>query len=257
MTQPLEREGSLSFSLAELSRLEGDRLREQEERERRLRAVREERESHARREMQRREEEEALAQEEQRLEQERRAAEAAARNDALHEAVLLRAKAEADAAARARLDEVDHRHVEALARIRESEGASDWKRIAAISWTLSALACVTALVAIFLVVRPDAARRVAVAEATAAVHSEELRGARARQVEGEEKFRDLTQRLEEETRRARDLAIALDVAHAALASRPKGPRGPVTAPPPSNPPAGPFGTNCPPGSLDPLCGFSK
>ena len=256
MTQPLEREGSLSFSLAELSRLEGDRLRDQEERERRARAARAEAESHATRQKLQREDEEARAREAQRLEEQRRAREEAARLGAIHQAASVRAKAEAELEARTKLDELEHRHVEALARIRESEDASDWKRVAAASWALAAAVCAAAIVFVFAIVRPDAARRVAITESGAAAQAEELRTVRATGLEAGRKAQALGARLEEETRHASELAIALDVARAAVAHPPKGPRGPVVVAPPA-PPSGPFGTNCPPGSRDPLCGLSK
>src|ERR1700722_402035 len=105
MMGPHEREGSLSFSLAELSRLEGERLREQEERARRLRAAQAEVESVARRQRQKSEEEAARALAEQRVEQHRRSVENAARLDAMHQAALLRAKTEAEAGARSQLEE--------------------------------------------------------------------------------------------------------------------------------------------------------
>jgi hypothetical protein len=256
MAQPHQREGSLSFSLSELARLESERQREQEERERRLRAARAEAESHANRLKRQREEDEARARAEKLREEQTRNAEEAARLRAMQEAALVRAKTEADADARAKLDELEHRHVEALARIRESEGVSDWKRIAAMAWAFAAVACVAAVVVVFAVVRPDAARRVAIAEAEAAGKTEELRTVRAREEEGERKNRALGVRLDEETRRASELSIALDAARAANVRPPKGTRGPVAAPP-SAPPSGPFGTNCPPGSMDPLCGLSK
>jgi hypothetical protein len=257
MMGPHEREGSLSFSLAELSRLEGERLREQEERGRRLRAAQAEAESLARRQRQEREAEESRALEEQRVEQHRRSVENAARLDAMHQAALLRAKTEAEAGARTALEELEHRHVEALARIREVEGVSEWKRIAAASWAFAGVSCLAALVVVLAIVRPDAARRVAPAEAGAAAQSEELRGTREREADGESRLRALGVRLDEETRHSRDLAIALDAQRAA-ALRPKGPRGTPGVPThPPVPPSGPFGTNCPPGSMDPLCGLSK
>lgn len=150
----------------------------------------------------------------------------------------------------------EHEHVEALARIRESEGVSDWKRIAAASWALAAAGCVAALVFVFAVVRPDAARRIAVAESSAAALSEELRNVRARAADAEHKVQALGTRLDEETRRSAELAIALDAARATTTHAPKPPRGPV-APPPQPTPSGPFGTNCPPGSRDPLCGLTR
>ena len=256
MTQPLEREGSLSFSLAELSRLEGERLREQEEREQRARVARAEVESHAKRQKQEHEEREARAREAQRLEEQRRASEEAARFGAKHQAAAVRARAEAEAEARAKLEEVEHRHVEALARICENEDASDWKRVAAASWALAAAVCAAAIVFVFAIVRPDAARRLAMAESGAAAQAEELRTVKAREQEGERKLQALGVKLDEDTRRTSELVIALDAARAAVAHPPKGPKGPVVVAPPA-PPSGPFGTNCPPGSRDPLCGFSK
>jgi colicin import membrane protein len=258
MTQPLEREGSLSFSLAELSRLEGERQREQAERERRVRAARAEAESHAQRARRQREEQEARALEEQRLEEQRKAAEDAARLEAAHQAALVRAKTEAETEARAKLEELEHRHVEALARIRESEGVSDLKRVAMASWAFASVVCVAALVVVFAIVRPDAERRVAIAEGQAASQSEELRAAKAREQEGERRLRELGVKLDEPTRRASELSSALESARTATVAHLKAPKGPTApAPPPPPPPSGPFGTNCPPGSMDPLCGLGK
>jgi hypothetical protein len=256
MAQPHQREGSLSFSLSELARLESERQREQEERERRLRAARAEAESHAARLKRQREQDETRAREGELREQQRKSAEEAARLRAMEEATLVRAKTEADADARAKLEELEHRHVEALARIRESEGVAEWKRIAAMAWAFAGVACVAAVVVIFAVIRPEAARRVAMAEIEAAGKTEELRTVRAREEEGERKNRALGVRLDEETRRAGELSVALEAARAAAVRPPKGPRGPVASPPPA-PPSGPFGANCPPGSMDPLCGLSK
>jgi hypothetical protein len=157
----------------------------------------------------------------------------------------------------AELSRLEHRHVGALARIHEAEGVSEWKVIAAASWAFAGVSCLAAFVVVLAIVRPDAARRVATAEAEAAAQSEELRGAHAREADGESRLRALGVRLDEETRHSRELAIALDAERAA-AAHPKGPRGTAGVPThPPVPPSGPFGTNCPPGSMDPLCGLSK
>jgi hypothetical protein len=257
MTQRLPREGSLAFSLAELSRLEDERQAIEREREARLVAASLEADREATRRRLAREAEEARIREELLREEEERAGEQKARLSAIEQAEVVRAKALAEAEASTRLAAEEHRHAEALAALSTLESIRTWKRVAMVSWVL----CLTLLAVLagveFGVLRPESQRRVAAAEAGREAASGELRAVRGDLEEQRRAAQDLSGRLAEANLRAEASAKSLDairveLAHSNVPSVPGHPGGH-----PSTPHTGPFSNDCPPGSLDPLCGLTR
>jgi hypothetical protein len=251
MPESLVREGSLSFSLAELSRLEDERLR-------RLRRAREEAEEQAIREKTALEEQKARATDAARQHEEEKSREALSRLRALESAEIARARAIAEGETRARLAQEAHRHAEALAGDSAVLDLHLWKRTAVASWIVSASVLVASILLQWLVFRPDARRVAAAGEAAVVSKSAELREARQGLEEKGRAIDDLRLRLDDQTRQVASLVRSLDAARLEIAS-PHPPRGPGRPPQIAPPPAHvvPFATDCPAGSRDPLCGLSR
>jgi hypothetical protein len=257
MTQRMEREGSLTFSLAELSRLEDQRLRSERERQAGLVKAEALAAEEAARKKQEREAEDVRIREDARRSREREAREDEARQSARREAEALRAKALAEGETQARLALSAQQHEEALARIAAQGGGRTWRRLALASCAGSAAVIAIALVVELLVLRPEAKRHLAAAEGDAIAKSEEVRQARE-SVEQERSVEEaLRVALDERTRASAALGKSLDSALAEIehlkaphGSGPPRSRNPTEAPHP-----GPFSNDCPPGSRDPLCGL--
>jgi membrane protein involved in colicin uptake len=257
MQPPVQREGSLTFSLAELTRLETERQRDEESRARELQAARVATEQEATRKRLEKESLEARAREQQRRDEERMAAEREARLRAVEAGELLRAKTEADLAARAKAETEAHRHAEALAQLRAGEQAWKWKVFVAASWGATLAVTAIFLFVDFGIVRPESARRVAAAEAATERQSVDLRAARDQKRDAERTAEGLRGDLAEQKRAAERLQAELDRTQAEIVRL----RG---AAPSSGHPTqhrapnagGPFSTACPPDSRDPLCGLT-
>jgi hypothetical protein len=256
MTQRLVREGSLAFSLAELSRLEDERQALERQRDERLAAERLEADRDARQRLLAGEEEEARLRDAAKREEEARAREEKARLSAIEHAEVLRAKTLAEAEASARFAAEEHRHAEALASIRAVEDLRKWKRHAMLSWGLCGIVVVAGAGLEFGMVRPESSRRVAAVEAARDAMTFELRGVRSRLEEERQAADDSRGRLAEQTRRADALAKSLEAAQAALpptkTPAPAGHMSGVSHPSVTH--MGAFSNDCL-GSRDPLCGL--
>jgi hypothetical protein len=260
MTEGLVREGSLTFSLSELSRLEGERLRGEREKEAGVRQARALADAEATRKNREREAEEARAREEARQKADREAREEATRHAAIQLAEVERARALAEGEHRALLAKEARQHELRLAAIASRGGAKTWRRVAMSSWALAAALGVCLFVEL-LVARPQATRRVVAAELETVAKSEESRRGRESLEQTRGVIDDLRQKLDEQARIAAVQGKNLDAALAELQHL-KAPRGGIRTPSPTAPTAptthtGPFSNDCPPGSRDPLCGLGR
>jgi hypothetical protein len=259
MTQRMEREGSLAFSLAELSKLEDERLSIAREREARLLAASLEAEREAARQRQAREAAEARVRAEALQREEERRREERVRLSAIAHAEIVRATTLAEAEASVRRASEEHRHAQALASLATLAGVRRWKRAALASWVTCGAVLAGCIGVELGVLRPEAQRRVAAAEAGLEMKSKELRAIHDEVEEEGRAVADLRGRAAEATLRSDALAKSLDAARAEIARlqtpRTSGHPPSGSATPSTHP--GPFSSDCPPGSHDPLCGLPK
>ncbi len=139
-TMPRETtETSVSFSLAELARLERDRQRDEEQRRARAREARAAEERKADAERQRAEERRAIAESEARRQRERETAETSALTEARARAVVEVARIEAEAKTRLEAANAQRTHELAMLRVRAEKGLqrTHWALAAALGLTCS------------------------------------------------------------------------------------------------------------------------
>ncbi len=248
-------EGSVTFSLLELGRLEEQRVREErDEAARRLRA-----DNEARVAAERRAEEERAVQERQQSDalraEERLAREEAARVDAMKLAILEKARKEAEDRARADDRDRQHRRDVELSAIARRGVETRLRRIAVAEGIALVAVLVVASVGYGAGIAPRTERRVAAAGAEVAQRDQTIAGLRAQIAAQEQALGAARTDLEAGATRAAALSADLEQGHRDLDKARKGcfvPL-PVVAPVIHHGPETGFSTRCDPGSRDPLC----
>ncbi len=210
-------EGSVSFSLKELSRLEDERVAFERDEARRRREELERAAAEETRRLEAAADARARQEEERLRDHERQMKEEAARHEGMKRALVERERVAAEQAGREAEVTRLRAHELELARMRR-EGSGSAK----VAWSIAAvsvLALVGSTIAYAAVLRPDADRRLTAARADAAVQAELV-------ARTEREFRQLAVRvdalgaqLQSEGARARDLERELADAHKKLTER--------------------------------------
>ena len=242
-------EGSVSFSLKELTRLEDERVaferaevrRRQDERERaRFEEARRAAEA---------EEQRAREEEERHRDEDRRAREEAARLDGMKRGLIERERAQAELAARESEMARVRAHELELARLRDAGGGLKVVSAWAIA-ALSTLALVGTSIAYVAVLRPDAERHVAEAKGEARQRGELVDRTAAQVSELGKRVDGLRSELQASQEHAKNLQAQLDDAQRKLGDR-RG-SGAATSPIPHRPAATP---TRPTGLIDGPCKY--
>jgi colicin import membrane protein len=246
-------EGSVTFSLLELGRLEEQRLREEREaeaaRRRQEQEARDEAERRAARELEDRETREAEA----RRSEERREREEAARVEAIKAAIVEKARKEADARAIAEEREQQHRREVELTSVARGHVEKRLVRISVAQAVALVAVIAGAGVGYLAGIAPQNERRVAAVSAEVAERDQTIASLRAEVASASAALGAAHKDLSVAGDRATSLAAELEQARRDLERARKGTSLPGPVPPVHHGPDTGFSTRCDPSSHDPLC----
>jgi hypothetical protein len=247
-------ETSVTFSLQELMKIEQERITEQEQHRRRQAELREKTEREAQQRAEQQEVERLRAEERERTLQEQRRREEAAKLEAMHHALVQAEKDRVLQQMRLQQSENERQHELKLEAVRQGGTARRLKSLLIAVSTASLLLFASTSAGWLGIVKPDQDRRLAQLTEQASSRDQENQQLKRKLDQQATQLDKLLDQVRAGHIERSTLAARLDEALKELERRGARPgaSGPAAVKPPTT-----LQADCPPGSLDPLCGLGS